>query len=89
MVSKFMVIQTIANEVGVKSMQRGASGVSQTVKIEETPASLRHACTMGGISYLPKNMYTCDLSGGYGQPVSIPYYFCSVCGKFFIYNDFM
>lgn len=86
MISKNMIIQAIANDVGVNSMQRGGVGVSQIVKIDECPDSVRHACMMGGISWLPKNIYSVQTEYGVLQ---IPYYFCLTCGKLFIYNDFI
>lgn len=86
MISKGALIQMIANEVGVHSMQNGGSGVSQFVKIEECPETVRHACVMGGISYLPKQIY--GFGTDYGV-VQVPYYFCNTCGKLFIYSEFM
>lgn len=87
MISKNMIIQTMANNVGINSMQNGGSGVSQIIKISECPDSIRHACCMAGITWLPKMNYTVCLDG-YGQFV-VPYYFCNKCGKLFIYNDFI
>lgn len=86
MIMKSLVIQNLANEVGLHSANTGGSAVTQIVKIEECPDTMRHACVYRGISRLPKSIYNVQTDCGI---LSIPYYFCNTCGKLYIYNDFM
>lgn len=57
--------------------------ISKEEKIPETPALLRHACAQCGISQLQMLQFNIPESG-----ITIPFYFCTACGKLFYYKDF-
>ena len=86
MVTKGQVLQCLQNELSVFSVNNGGVAVSTMVKIDESPEVLRHACVNGGISHLQRQIYSCQTPVGV---VQVPYFFCGICGKLFVYNDFM
>ena len=58
--------------------------VSNIVRIEETPMSLRHSCYDTGVTFIPQNLWRVPTEYGC---VDVPYYFCPYCGKLFVYNN--
>lgn len=79
--TKREVYETIAMQV------QSSTGVvvTSTTKLEETPQQLRHCCPVGGISFLVQYLF--DVPSPYGL-IKVPYYFCSTCGKLYIFSDF-
>lgn len=63
-------------------MQTGVP-ISKEEKLPETPQFLRHACAQCGISSLQMLTFQIPEAG-----ISIPFYFCTACGKLFYYKDF-
>lgn len=59
--------------------------VTKTEKVEECPTSIRHACLNGGIRFLPQYYLTLPSVSG---NITVYFYFCTLCGKLFIFNDF-
>lgn len=59
--------------------------VTKTEKVEECPTSIRHACLNGGIRFLPQYYLTLPSVNG---NITVYFYFCTLCGKLFIFNDF-
>lgn len=57
--------------------------ISKEEKLEETPQFLRHACAQCGVSQLQMLQFNIPEAG-----ISIPFYFCTACGKLFYYKDF-
>lgn len=57
--------------------------VSSVVKIEDCPNTLRHSCFLTGVTFLPQYIWQVPTDTGF---VNVPYYFCSKCGKLFVYN---
>lgn len=59
--------------------------ISQTVKIDETPDCIRHACAYKGVTFLQRQSYgvpTEDMG-----VIDLPWYFCEQCGKLYVYNS--
>lgn len=80
-VPKYQVYDAIALYV----MQSTGVGVKQMQKIKEAPDAFRHSCVQTGITILQRNVYR--LQSG-GTIVQIPFYFCTSCGKLFIFSEF-
>ena len=53
--------------------------VSNIIKIEDEPDTLRHCCIQSGISNLPKNNFFV-----YGTDISTTFYFCKTCGNLYL-----
>lgn len=60
--------------------------VTKMEKIEEIPLSLRHACTQRGVCKLEKFTYQYPTQMGM---VSVPFFFCSSCGKMYYCTDYI
>lgn len=60
--------------------------VSKLEKIDECPSSVRHACTNGGIQFLPQYYLTIPSANG---NIIVYFYFCNCCGKLFVFDEFM
>ena len=58
--------------------------ITSEEKLEDMPSQLRHACAEAGISFLPLGQFPVPEMG-----LTVPYYFCTCCGKLFYVNDFM
>lgn len=63
------------------SLQSSGCLVSDIVYVDETPNVIRHSCFKTGIAVLPKQVFSIPSPQGV---LSVPYYYCSVCGKVFI-----
>lgn len=59
--------------------------VSKIEYIDETPETIRHSCPMTGIAILNREISNVMIGNAY---LEIPYYFCPVCGKLYIYKNF-
>lgn len=59
--------------------------VTKINKIQEVPNTMRHSCPRTGIVFLQKFEYSVPTPTGV---ISVPYYFCSMCGTLFIYSEF-
>lgn len=57
--------------------------VTSVVKIEDNPTQLRHSCFATGVTNLPQ--YSWQVPSEFGA-INVPYYFCSKCGKLFVYK---
>lgn len=57
--------------------------INKEEKILETPQVLRHACAECGVSKLQMLQFRIPEAG-----ISIPFYFCTACGKLYYYKDF-
>lgn len=53
-----------------------------TIKLEETPQKMRHACIEAGISNLEKNIYSVPEFG-----ITVEYYYCKACCKLFVQGE--
>ena len=58
--------------------------ISKEEKIEETPELLRHACVECKVSQLGVCYFTVP-----EMNLSVPFYFCTACGKLYYLKDFM
>lgn len=77
--SKSEVIQAIQ----MHCYQQTGVSVSNVVRLEETPSTLRHSCMETGIAHLPT--YNWQVPTEYGS-VNVPFYFCDKCGKLYVYS---
>lgn len=57
--------------------------VQQEEKIGEQPSLLRHACAGLGVVGLAPYYYTLPQTN-----VQVPFYFCTVCGKLYLPQEF-
>lgn len=71
---------------GLRDYVVGVSNVPivREEKLEDTPQLLRHACAEAKVSQLGMNQFTVPEMG-----LSIPFYFCTACGKLFYPKDLM
>lgn len=58
--------------------------VSSVIKIEDAVPQLRHSCLYTGVCFLPQYVWQVPTDT---SVINIPYYFCTKCGKLFIYNN--
>lgn len=75
--------QEVINNIQMYISQSGCF-VSKVETIEEAPNYLRHACAEAGITFLPKQVVFVPQE--YGDCIQFPYYYCSLCGKLFVYR---
>lgn len=57
--------------------------VSEMVKLEDCPSTLRHSCFNTGVAFLPQYIWQVPTEYGYTE---VPYYFCPQCGKLYAYK---
>lgn len=75
----------VYNMIALYVYQVYQTQVKQVIKLDEVPDGLRHSCLYTGITFLPKQFYSLQSDIGL---IQIPYYFCSVCGNLYIYQNF-
>lgn len=78
--TRTQVVEAIANYCANYSGKM----ISQIVNIEETPDNIRHSCIDTGITFLPKMEWSVPCEDI--PNLTLPFYFCSCCGKLFVYR---
>lgn len=79
--SRAQMLEGLRNYVVMAN--QGRVPISREEKLDETPQYLRHACAECGVSQLQMLQFNIPEAG-----VSIPFYFCTACGKLFYWKDF-
>lgn len=73
----------IIEAIQIYCFQMTNSQVSSVVRLEDFENTLRHSCVYTGVTFLPQ--YIWKVPSEYGV-VEVPYFFCPLCGKLYVYN---
>ena len=62
-----------------------SSGVSDMVKLDETPDVIKHSCVQTGVTFLQSLVWNVPIPEEYY--IQVPFYYCSCCGKLYVKNN--